>query len=170
MDEKAGVMKRIDELVEKGGIVADVFNHFHESDPEKLKNAAVAFANAVKQEQGVIFSLSKIAAPEKQGEDYTTYVETRVVTNGVNALANLMMKYTPVGMEIVRPDVIKIPAADMRDVMTNVANNIFDLRNYIFRKVMTEEEKARIAEYVSGKMKEAERLRKEGGNNGTAKG
>ncbi len=169
MDQKE-LMKRIDEIVEKGGIVADVFNHFHENDPEKLKNAAVAFATAVKQEQGVIFSLSEIAAPEKQGDEYTTYVETRIVTNGVNALANIMMKYTPVGLEIIRPDVLKIPAADFRDAMTNVANNIFDLRNYIFRKVMTDEERARIEKYVSDKMKEAEKLKKEGGNNGTAKG
>jgi hypothetical protein len=169
MEEK-DVMKRIDEIVEKGGIVADVFTHFHESDPEKLKNAAVAFATAVKQEEGVIFSLSEIAAPEQQGDEYTTYVETRIVTNGVKALANVMMKYTPVGMEIVRPDVMKLPAIDLRDAMMTVANNIFDLRNYVFRKVMTEEERARITKYVSDKMKEAERLRKESGNNGTAKG
>jgi hypothetical protein len=170
MDEKGSVMKRIDEIVEKGGIVADVFTHFHENDPEKLKNAAVAFAAAVKQEDGVVFSLSEIASPERQDDEYTTYVETRIVVNDVKALASIMMKYTPVGLEIVRPDVIKISAMNIRDVMMNVANNIFDLRNYVFRKVMTDEERARIAKYVSGKMKEAERLRKEGGNNGTAKG
>jgi hypothetical protein len=170
MDEKAAVMKRIDEIVEKGGIVADVFTHFHESDAEKLKNAAVAFATAVKQEQGVVFSLSEIAAPEKQGDEYTTYVETRIVVSDIKALANVMMKYTPVGMEIVRPDVLKMQAIDVRDAMMTVANNIFDLRNYVFNKVMTPEEKAKITAYVVNKMKEAEKLRKEGGNHGASKG
>jgi hypothetical protein len=169
MDEKA-ILKRIDEIVEKGGIVADIFNHFHENDTEKLKNAAVAFATEVKKEDGVIFSLSEIAAPEKQGDEYTTYVQTRVVTRNIKAIANIMMKYTPVGMEIVRPDRIVVPAMELRDSMMAVANNLFDLRNYMFRKVMTPEEKAKIAAYVSKKMDEAEKLRKEGENNGDSKG
>jgi hypothetical protein len=169
MDQKA-IMKRIDEIVEKGGIVADIFNHFHENDAEKLKNAAVAFATEVKKEDGVIFSLSEIAAPEKQGDEYTTYVQTRVVAKSIKAVANIMLKYAPVGLEIVRPDRIMVPAMEFRDAMMAVANNMFDLRNYMFRKVMTPEEKAKIAQYVSKKMEEAEKLRKEGGNNGGSKG
>ena len=82
MDERE-LMKKIDEIVEHGGIVADVFSHFQETDQERLKQAAVAFATAVKSEKGVVYSLSEIAPPEKDSDFYTTYVETRIVVKNM---------------------------------------------------------------------------------------
>ena len=163
MDEK-GLMKRIDELVEKGGIVADVFMHFQEADPEKVKQAAVAFATAIKSEKGVVFSLSEIAPPERDSDVYTTYVETRIVVMDMETLVQVMMKYTPVGFEIVRPDKVAIGATDMRDSLMNMANNMYDLKNYIFKNMMSKEDRNGLIRYVNEKMKGAERLLKGDGN------
>ncbi|MCX6773730.1 MAG: hypothetical protein NTY68_01900 [Candidatus Micrarchaeota archaeon] len=158
--EQKELMKRIDEIVEKGGIVADVFTHFQESDPEKLKQAAVAFATAVKSEGGVIFSLSEIAPPERDNEVYTTYVETRIVAKDMNTLAQIMMKYTPIGLEIVRPDKVMVGATDLRDSLMNVANNMYDLKNYIFKNMMSHEDRQALIKDVNEKMKKAEKLLK----------
>jgi len=168
MDKKE-LMKKIDELVERGGIVADVFTHFQETDPEKLKQAAVAFATAVKSEKGVVFSLSEIAPPENDNGIYTTYVETRIVAKDMDTLVQVMMKYTPVGLEIVRPDKVMIGATDFRDSLMNVANNMYDLKNYIFKNMMSHDDRQALIKDVNDKMKGAEKLLKGGDDGGNSK-
>ncbi len=154
--------ERINEIIKQGGVIADIYIDIHGKDEESLKNLGVGLSKKISATEGVLYSRFEIEKPEKNKDVYSTYIQGRVLVKDFLTLARLCLDYSPVSIDIVKPDEIKLSLAEAIDLLMELSRTTYDYKHYIYTKVASPEDKKRILQSVVNRMKMGERLRKGG--------
>lgn len=143
--EKQTEKKSIDELTKdalsEGGVLALLYFDLHGNSKEAVKNIMVGFVGKLTQRGGVIYALGEIDEVIKDEELFSTSAEVKLLARDFSTLLNVCAEYSPIGVEILKPDRIKMTLGEAQGVLLNVATLTQSFTKMLVEKVMTPEEK-----------------------------
>ena len=138
-------MEKLNEYIKKGAVLVDAYFDLHARDPEQLKNVATGFSAKIVKEEGVLYGISEIEEPLKEGDVYSTYAKVRLLLSSPGALMKLVARYNPVGLEILKPEGnLEIDQGDFIDALLFISKVIFDLKYGYYEKIASPEKKRQL--------------------------
>jgi hypothetical protein len=162
MKGKNPYMEKTEEVVKNGGLLAQLFFDFHGTSKESVENTCIGFSSTLNKEEGVIFSISEIEKPiEQEGSIYSTYMKASILFVDFQSFCNFITKYTPISIEIIKPEEFKIKNIDLANSLLIFSNVLYDLKLKIYTSLLSENEKKIIEETVK-KREELGKILKKG--------
>ncbi|MEM2963110.1 MAG: hypothetical protein QXW70_03880 [Candidatus Anstonellales archaeon] len=151
MDAEEEKGERIAEkAVKEGGVQAILYYDIHGTSPEALRNIMVGFVGKLLAEEGVLYSYGKIEAPQKDSEteNYYTSAEVKMVFRDFNSLAMLCAKYLPIGIEILKPNEIKMKVGEAQNMLLNIASIANEYAEELLKRTMDKDELRKYQEKI----------------------
>ncbi|MDE1847292.1 MAG: hypothetical protein KGH52_04530, partial [Candidatus Micrarchaeota archaeon] len=106
-----------------GGVLAKVYFDMQSEKMEDLQPLMTdLISDKLLKMPGVIYCVGEIAEPIKVENHYSTNAEATILTKDVAALINVCFHYTPLGIEIIKPEkeiVIRVP--EMQSILLDLA-------------------------------------------------
>lgn len=124
------------ETIEKGGVLAQLYFDLHGTSAEILTQLGAGFVQRILNEKGVVTALGEIdePLPTDEANFYSTSVEVKILTKSFADLANICGLYSPFGIEILRPNEIKLNLDSAQELLLTYSNSTFEYKKYILEK------------------------------------
>ncbi|MEM4366935.1 MAG: hypothetical protein QW035_02275 [Candidatus Anstonellales archaeon] len=135
----------------EGALFASLYLDIHGADEKKLQNVAVELVNRMMKEQGVLFVFGKIEEPILQEGVYSTLVEVKAIVADINSLATLTYVYTPVSVDLIMPDEVKLTSSQVGSLMVYISNQSFNWKKIYIERMRTKEEAEAFAKEVQAR-------------------
>jgi hypothetical protein len=159
-----------EKALRKGGILAKLYLDMHSEKQDELQPLlADLINNKILKAPGVIYCYANIDEPIKVRDLYATNAVATVLFNDLGALVNLVFNFSPVGIEILRPEgdyVIK--SRDLNSIMVSLSMISAEYSKYILTKVMKEDDLEKINRDLEIRKEMMERAIKGSGSPGEA--
>lgn len=143
-DEKT-VRELIDEAAEHGAVLAAFHFDSLGASPDAVRNALVDMLARLTKEPGVLHCKGEVEESVLQRDMYSSCAEAHLLTRDFATLLVLAIRYAPVGVEILKPDAIKLSIAEAQDVLLEVAQTSQEFANYVMSRVMSKEDYGKFA-------------------------
>ncbi len=155
---KSELEKVTDESIAKGGILAKLYFDMQSEEKDKLQPILVDLINErLLKEPGVIYCYGAIEEPLKKDKYFITSAAVNVMFNGIKSLLVTSFKYSPAGIEILKPQKdIHINIWDLQSLLLDISQLSADYSKYIFEKVLRPED----LEVIKRQMQNREELGK----------
>jgi len=141
MAEKKSVDQITDEAIKNGGYLINVYFDLHSSSEEAVKSMMVGFLSKLSKEKGVIYAVGEIDKPMEKGEIFSTWAEVKLLAEDFSTLVRIASQYSPIGVEILRPDEVRLQAGEAQNALIDVAQTSQNFTRLIMDKVLSKEEK-----------------------------
>ncbi|HVA82865.1 MAG TPA: hypothetical protein VNF06_01750 [Candidatus Aquilonibacter sp.] len=136
------VDKVTSETIHAGGLLAKVYFDMQSEKIDDLQPLMTdLISNKLLKMPGVVYCLGEIAEPIKVENHYSTNAEAMILVKDVAALINICFHYTPLGIEIIKPEkeiVLKIP--QLQSILLDLATVSTQYSEYILSRVLTKED------------------------------
>lgn len=139
---KSEVSEVTEKVIAKGGILTKLY---FDMQSEKAEDLQPLMADLINQRllkaPGVIYAAGSIDEPMKLEDVYSTNAMVTVLFNDLGALINVVFNFSPVGIEVMRPEgdyVIK--AAHLNSLLLSLSQISMEYSKYILTKVLHGEE------------------------------
>jgi hypothetical protein len=153
--------KKTEEVVNKGGFLAQLYFDMHARSKEGLQNLSVGFTSVLDKEDGVVFAISEIEEPiENEDNSFSTYIKATILFSDFPSLCKFITKYTPVSIEIVKPENIKINNVDFISGIMEISEVIYNLKFKIYKESLSEKDRAFINSITKAREDIGRKLRK----------
>ena len=157
MENKKTPEEIIEETINEGGIMAEIYFDLHGSSPDIVKNIMADMIAKLTQEPGVVYAYGEIEDAMQHEENlYSTYAQGRVLAKDLESLLNICMKYAPMGVEIVKPHKMTVDAGTLQRLFLNAASFSYNFTEMYLKKALSDADKIEYAK----KMKMREELGK----------
>jgi hypothetical protein len=157
--------EKLKEYLKRGAVLADVYFDLHAKNEEQLKDIATGFSAKIVKEEGVLYGYSEIEKPIKQNDVYSTYIKARLLLSSPGSLMRLVAKYNPVGVDIIKPEELKVDIGDFTEAMLFISKIIFDLKYGYYEKIATPEKKVALLQMVKHRELLGKKLREKNDQN-----
>ena len=138
--------KSVDDItidaIKQGGILCLLYFDIHGNEKDALQKILVGFVGKISKEHGVIYSYGEIDEPIEFDGMHSASAEVKLLVKNYQSLQALCARYGPVGLEILRPNEIKLTVGEAQSVLMDVAMLSQDFVKAMMEKTMTPEEKA----------------------------
>jgi len=134
------VEKVTKETVEKGGVLALLYFDLHGSSKETLQNLGAGFVQKLLKEEGVVFAMGEIDEPMERDPGFSTSVEVKILIKEFIQLEKLCALYSPLSIEILRPDEIKLSIDKAHELLMDISTKTFELKKFILQRTSSKEE------------------------------
>jgi hypothetical protein len=131
-----------DDAVKQGGYLANVYFDLHATTEEAVKSLMVGFIGKLTKEQGVIYAVGEIDKPMEKEGVFSTWAEVKMLTEDFPTLVRIASQYSPIGVEILRPDEVKLSLGEAQSTLLDVAQTSQNFTRLIMERVLSGEEKA----------------------------
>ncbi|OIO21842.1 hypothetical protein COV61_00275 [Candidatus Micrarchaeota archaeon CG11_big_fil_rev_8_21_14_0_20_47_5] len=143
MDEQERIGEEIAKrALREGGVQALLYYDIHGGSQDALRNIMVGFIGRLVTEHGVLHAYGKIEQTQKDEEagSFFTSAEVKMVFRDFNSLAMLCAKYLPIGVEILKPNEIKLNVGEAQTMLLNVATIANEYAEEAIKKTVSPEE------------------------------
>jgi hypothetical protein len=130
------------DALKEGGVLALLYFDLHAGTKEAVKNIMVGFLGKLMQREGVIYALGEIEEVIENNGLFSTSAEVKLLARDFPTLLTICAEYSPIGIEILKPNEIKLNLGDAQGMLLNVATLTNSFTRMLLEKVMTPEEKA----------------------------
>jgi len=130
------------DALKEGGVLALLYFDLHGGTKEAVKNIMVGFLGKLMQREGVIYALGEIDEVIENNGLFSTSAEVKLLARDFPTLLTICAEYSPIGIEILKPNEIKLNLGDAQGMLLNVATLTNSFTRMLLEKVMTPEEKA----------------------------
>lgn len=158
--------KTVEEVTEKairgGGLLVNLYFDIHGNSKEVIQNSLVGMIAKMTQEPGVIYVTGVVEEPIEVHGMQCTSAEVKLLAKDFNSLVNVSFRYAPIGLEVVKPEEIKLPIRDMQELLLNISSTAQEYTNFITEKVMNEDEKLAFKRQLLNKAEIAKKLLEKG--------
>ena len=168
--EKKTVDQITEEAIKAGGYLSVLYFDLHSSSHEAVKNIMVGFISKLTKENGVIYAVGKIDQPiEKEGV-FSTWAEVKILVQDFPTMVRLALLYSPIGVEILRPDEVKLTLGEAQGTLLDIAQTSQNYTRMIMERVLSKEEKEAYAKKMEQRVELGKRLLEKGGSTDPAAG
>ncbi len=140
MEKKKSLEQLTDEAISDGGYLAMLYFDLHASTAEEVKNVMVGFIGKLTKEQGVLYAVGEIDEPLEKGGVFSTWAEVKLLAGDFNVLARLAAQYSPIGVDIIRPERVVLDLASAQGLLIDIANTSQNFTRMIMERVLSKEE------------------------------
>lgn len=130
-----------DEVVGKGGLLVFLYFDMHGNSPEVIQNSLVDMVSHLTKEPGVVYATGQVDEPVQYGDLYSGSAEVRLLARDLNSLVNVCFRYGPIGVEVVRPEEMKLDLPRLQELLLNISQTSQEYTKFVYEKLMTPEEK-----------------------------
>lgn len=142
------IEKLTKDTVQKGGVLTILYFDLHAKESDNLTHLATSFIDTILKQEGVVTAYGEIEEPMEQNGTYSTTIELKVLTKDFETLVNICSLFSPLNVEIQRPNEIKLSLDKAHALLVSVAANWFNIKKYIAERVSTKEELEQFTKYV----------------------
>jgi len=158
MPKEKSVDEMTDDAVREGGYLAMVYFDLHASTAEAVKNLMVGFIGKLTREPGVIYAVGEIDKPiEKEGV-FSTWAEVKLLASDFPALVKISAQYSPIGVEILRPDSVKMTLGEAQGALLDISQTSQNFTRLIMEKMLSEDERKDYATKLSQRIELGKKL------------
>jgi hypothetical protein len=158
--------KTIEELTERaireGGMLVNLYFDMHGSSKEVIQNSLVEMIGRMTHEPGVIYVTGVVEEPIEVNGMQCTSAEVKLLAKNFNSLVNVSFRYAPIGLDIIKPEEVKLSIREMHDVLLNISQTAQEYTTFITEKVMNEEERIAFKKQLLNRAEVAKRLLEKG--------
>jgi hypothetical protein len=134
--------EKTDEVIAKGGLLAQLYFDIHGKSKNSIENLALSFSSSLKNEKGVVFAISEIEEPiENEDKSYSTFIKVTILFSSFPDLCSLLTRYSPVSMEIIKPDKIYIKQNELVEGLIEISETLNMLKFKLYKEALSQEEK-----------------------------
>lgn len=131
--------------LEKGGVLAMVYFDVHGNDKEEVEGILVETSRRLTAERDVVYAVGEIErAIEMDDGTYSAAASVRILTTSFPALVRICALYSPIGVEILKPNEIKLSLATAHEVLNQVADASYAFMTTMLKKVLKPDEMAKL--------------------------
>ncbi len=154
MEKKKSVDEITDEAIGQGGCLAMVYFDLHAPTSEEVKNVMVGFISRLTKEPGVIYAVGEIDQPAEKDNLFSTWAQVKLLARDFSTLVRVSSQYSPIGVEILRPDEVRISLGEAQGMILDVSQTSLNFTRMIMERVLSKEE----AEQYKKKMEQRSEL------------
>jgi hypothetical protein len=148
--------------VEKGGILATLYFDAHGNTPDEVEGLLVNMGQKLAQEEGVIYAVSEIErALEMEDKLFSTASKVKVLVDSFKSLTKICGLYGPMGVEILKPDEIRLSPGEAHEVLFMIAEMSHEFTTTMMMKLMKPEERAALGEKLKHRAEMGKKLMEE---------
>ena len=158
-----GVEEITRETIEKGGVLATLYFDAHAKSKEKVEGMLVELGNKLASEKGVVYAVSKVEkALEHEDGLFSAAASVRILTKSFPALARICVLYGPMGVEIEKPNEIRLSLHDAQELLFETAQMSYEFTTTMLYKLLSPEERKKLAEKLKRRAELGKQLLKKG--------
>lgn len=157
MAKEKSVDEITDDAIREGGYLANVYFDLHGNSEEAVRSLMVGFIGKLTKEQGVIYAVGEIDKPEKKDDLFSTWASVKLLAKDFSALMRIAMQYSPIGVEILRPQEVRLSLGEAQSVLLDVSQTSQNFTRLIMERTLSKEE---AENYAKKMMQRAELGRK----------
>jgi len=140
MDKKKTVDEMTDDAIADGGYLTLVYFDLHAKTADEVKNLMVGFIGKLTKEKGVIYAVGEIDQPMEKDGIFSTWAEVKLLAKDFPTLARISAQYSPIGMEIIRPDRVALGLGEAQGMLLDISQTSQNFTRLIMEKVLPKEE------------------------------
>ena len=158
MAKEKSVDEMTNEAIRDGGYLAVVYFDLHATNSEAVKNLMVGFIGKLTREPGVIYAVGEIDQPIEKEGIFSTWAEVKLLASDFSTLVKIASQYSPIGVEILRPDEVKISLGEAQGALLDISQTSQNFTKMIMEKMLSEDEKKQYATKISQRMELGKKL------------
>ncbi|MFA6214635.1 MAG: hypothetical protein WC717_05160 [Candidatus Micrarchaeia archaeon] len=158
MAKEKSVDEMTDDAVREGGYLAMIYFDLHASAPEAVQNLMVGFIGKLTREPGVIYAVGEIDKPMEKEGMFSTWAEVKLLARDFATLVRISSQYSPIGIEILRPDEVKMTLGEAQSSLLDVSQTSQNFTRLIMEKMLSEGEKKDYARKMEQRMELGKKL------------
>ncbi len=139
---KSELSEVTEKAIAKGGILTKLYFDMQSEKPEELQPLMADLINQrLLKAEGVIYASGSIDEPIQLEDIYSTNAIVTVLFNDLGALINVVFNFSPIGIEILKPEgdyVIK--SSHLNSILVSLSQISMEYSKYILTKVLKGEE------------------------------
>jgi hypothetical protein len=139
-DKKKSVGEITDEAIADGGYLALLYFDLHAQSADEVKNIMVGFISKLTKEKGVIYAVGEIDSPMEKDNIFSTWAEVKMLAADFATLVRLAGQYAPIGVEILRPDSVRLTLGEAQSALLDVSQVSHSFTRMIMERVLSKEE------------------------------
>ena len=147
-----------EEVIKNGGLLVLMYFDMHGNSPEIVQNSLVDMIAKLTQEPGVVYATGEIEEPIRYEELYSSSAEVKLLARDLNSLVNVCFRYGPIGIEVLRPEEIKLELPQLHELLLNVSQTSQEYTKFVYEKLMTPEEREMFNKKLVNKAELAKKL------------
>ena len=163
-EEQKTPQEIIEDHIKKGALLSVLYFDVHANQKEAVHPTLVEIVGKISKEQGVVSCVGEIDEPLETDGMWSSSAEVTLLSRDFSSLANICIRYGPIGIEVVRPDRITMDLGEAQRVLLNVSQIGQEFANYVISKVMTDEEKAEFNKKMAAKAEIGKRIMEKKGD------
>lgn len=136
--------KSVDELtadtIAEGGYLTLIYFDLHAKSADEAKNLMVGFISKLTKEPGVVYALGEIDSPLEKDGIFSTWAEVKLLASDFATLVRIASQYSPIGIELLRPDRVSLSIGDAQGVLLDVSQTSHNFTRMIMERVLSKEE------------------------------
>ncbi|MFA6489981.1 MAG: hypothetical protein WCT52_04855 [Candidatus Micrarchaeia archaeon] len=140
MEKKKSVDEMTNDAIADGGYLVNLYFDLHAATADEVKNLMVGFISKLTKEKGVIYAVGEIDEPLEKGGVYSTWAEVKLLAEDFNALARIAAQYSPIGVDILRPERVVLDLGSAQGLLLDIANTSQNFTRMIMERVLSKEE------------------------------
>jgi len=148
--------KSVDEItdgaIKEGGYLAVVYFDLHATTSEAVQNLMVGFIGKLTKEPGVLYAVGEIDKPAEKDGFYSTWAEVKLLARDFPTLVRVATQYSPIGIEILRPDEVKMTLGEAQGTLLDIAQTSQNFTRMIMEKVLSDDEKNQYGKKMQHRM------------------
>ncbi len=134
------VEKLTKETIASGGVLALLYFDIHGKNAEVLQELGAGFVQQLLKQDGVIWAIGEVDEPIEQKEICSTSVEVKILTSNFLSLSKICSLYSPISIEILRPNEIKLTLDNVHQLLLDVSTMAFEYKKFIVERISKAEE------------------------------
>ncbi|VVC72269.1 Uncharacterised protein [uncultured archaeon] len=162
-DEKQAMEDLIHDAVTKGAILAVMYFDVSSNDKAAVQPSLTELVAKISKEPGLISAVGEISEPIEVEEMWTSGAEVTILVKSFTVLANISIRYGPIGIEVMKPDKINLSLGEAQGMLLNISQVGQDFAQYIITQGMNEFEKDTFRKQQSARIAAGKKLIEESG-------
>ena len=158
MAKEKSVDEITDTAIREGGYLANVYFDLHSKSADEVKHLMVGFVSKLSKERGVIYAVGEIDKPVEKDGIFSTWAEVKLLAQDFAALVRVCVQYSPVGVEILRPEEVRLPLGDAQSILLDLSQTSLNFTRLIMEKVLSKEEAGEYEKKVSARAELGKKL------------
>jgi hypothetical protein len=139
---KGSVEQVTETAIEKGGVLAILYFDVHGNTKEEVEGLLVDMSQRLTREKGVVYALSEIERALEAGDNiFSSGSKVRILADSFVSLVRLCGLYGPMGVEVLKPNEIKLEVREAHDVLFTVSEMSHEFTTSMMMKLMKPEER-----------------------------
>jgi len=151
-----------EEVVRKGGLLTVIYFDIHGNSPEIIQNSMVDMLTRLTHEPGVVYATGSIDEPIEFEGMHSTSAEVKLLAKDFNSLLNVCFRYGPIGIDIIKPDELKLSLQQLHELLLNISQTSQEYSKFVYGKIMSPEDKEKFDKQLINRAELAKKLVEKG--------